>query len=138
MEIYSYWLMLALVLLALEMATGTFYMLVVSVAAAVAGLAALMHASIEIQLMLCALVVIGGTIALRQWKKTQSDDQSSASLDVCQPVQVLAWHDDGGARVVYRGAEWDATLESADMPHDGTFYIKQMHGSTLVLTHRKP
>lgn len=138
MEIYSYWLMLALVLLGLEMATGTFYMLVVSVAAAVAGLAALMHAGMEIQLMLCALVVIGGTIALRSWKKTQIDDQSNASLDVGQAVQVLAWHDNGSARVVYRGAEWDAEPESADMPHDGECYIKQMHGSTLVLTHRKP
>ena len=138
MELYNYWLILALILLALEMATGTFYMLVVSVAAAAAGLAALMHAGIEIQLMLCALVVVGGTIALRSWKKTQIDDQANAILDVGQPVQVLVWHQDGGARVAYRGAEWDAVPESADMPHDGEFYIKQMHGSTLVLTHRKP
>lgn len=138
MELYSYWLMLALILLAVEMATGTFYMLVVSIAAAAAGLAALMHASIAIQLTFCAVMVIGGTIVLRQWKKTQTDDQSNVSLDVGQPVQILAWHQDGSARVVYRGAEWDATLESADMPHNGTFYIKQMHGSTLVLTHRKP
>jgi membrane protein implicated in regulation of membrane protease activity len=81
--------------------------------------------------------VIAGTIILRRWKNTQKNDVAAASLDAGQPVQVLKWHESGMARVFYRGAEWDAELESADVPRDGTLYIKEMRGSNLVLTHRK-
>lgn len=137
MEIYIYWFLLALVLLGLEMATGTFYLLMVSIAMAVGGLAALLEASMAWQLMLCALAVIAGTFILRRWKNTRVNEVDSASLDIGQPVQVLKWHENGSARVFYRGTEWDAAPESADVPHDGMLYIAAVHGSSLVLTHRQ-
>ena len=138
MAIYSYWFLLGLVLLALEMATGTYYLLMLSIAMAVGGIAALLNANIEWQLMLCALTVVAGALILRRWKSNEVNKLTDISLDVGQPVQVLTWHKNGTARVFYRGAEWDAEPESADMPCDGTCYIKQMHGSILILTHRKP
>lgn len=138
MEIYVYWFLVALVLLGLEMATGTFYLLVVSIAMAVAGLAALLTVSMAWQLMLCALTVIAGTIILRRWKGTQADDVSDSNLDIGQPVQVIKWHENGSARVFYRGAEWDAEQESVETPHEETLYIVAVQGSRLVLTDRKP
>jgi len=138
MEIYIYWFLLALFLLALEMASGTFYLLVVSIAMAVGGLAALLDASIAWQLTLCALAVIAGTLLLRNWKNAKGSSVPDVELDVGQQVQVLAWHENGTARVAYRGAEWDAEPESAEMPHEGIFYIQAVRGSSLVLTHRKP
>lgn len=135
---YVYWFLLALVMIGVEMATGTFYLLVVSIAMAVGGLAALLSASLPWQLVLSAVTVIAGTIFLRNWKSTQKNDAPVASLDAGQPVQVLKWQENGLARVFYRGAEWDAELESVDVPHDGMLYIKEMRGSSLVLTHRKP
>jgi membrane protein implicated in regulation of membrane protease activity len=137
MAIYIYWFVLALVLLGLEMVTGTFYLLVVSIAAAVGGIAALGGMSLTWQLTLCALAVVAGTIILRRWKKGQVAVVADTSFDVGQPVKVLAWHENGSVRVFYRGAEWDAEPESPDMPRDGTFYIKAVRGSSLVLTHRK-
>lgn len=137
MEIYIYWFLLALVLLGLEMVTGTFYLLMVAVAMAVGGLAALLGLGIEWQLTLCAIAVIAGTIILRRWKSAQASETANASFDVGQPVKVLKWNDDGSARVFYRGAEWDAELESADTPRDATLYIATVRGSSLVLAHRK-
>ena len=137
MAIYIYWFLLALLLLGLELATGTFYLLVVSIALAVGGFAALLDASLTWQLILSALAMITGTFILRRWKSTRVNEDSGASLDIGQPVQVLKWHENGSARVFYRGAEWDAELESADTPHNGTFYIVAVHGSSLVLTHNK-
>lgn len=137
MAIYIYWFLLALALLGLELATGTFYLLVASIALAVGGFAALLDASMPWQLVLSALAMIVGTLLLRRWKYTPAKEAGSASLDIGQVVQVLKWHENGTARVLYRGAEWDAELESADMPHDGTFYIADVRGSSLVLTHRK-
>ena len=138
MAIYTYWFLLALVLLALEMATGTFYLLMLSVAMTVGGLAAWLSANVAWQLTLCALAVVAGTLILRRWKSAQHDKPTDTSLDVGQQVQVLSWHENGTARVLYRGAEWDAEPESAGMPRDGSFYIKAMRGSSLILTHRKP
>jgi membrane protein implicated in regulation of membrane protease activity len=137
MEIYIYWFLLALILIGLEMATGTFYLLMVAIAMAVGGLAALLGASVTWQLTLSALMVIAGTIFLRRWKVTQFKEVASASLDIGQPVKVIKWNDNRSARVFYRGAEWDAEPESADTPHDETLYIAAVRGSGLVLTHRK-
>lgn len=137
MEIYIYWFLLALVLLGLEMVTGTFYLLMVAVAMAVGGLAALLGAGMAWQLILCAITVIAGIIILRRWKSSQASEAPNASLDIGLPVKVIKWNDDGSARVFYRGVEWDAELESADTPHEGTLYIKAVQGSSLVLTHRK-
>ena len=137
MEIYIYWFLLALVLLGLEMVTGTFYLLVLAIALAVGGLTALLTAGIAWQLLLSAATGIAGTIILRRWKSAQASEAPNASLDVGQPVKVLKWNDDGTARVNYRGAEWDAELESADIPRDATLYIAAVRGSSLVLTRRK-
>ncbi len=137
MEIYIYWFLLALILLGLEMVTGTFYLLVVAVAMAVGGLTALLGAGVAWQLTLGALTGVTGTIMLRHWKSTQSKAAPGVDLDAGQAVRVLKWNDNGTARVFYRGAEWDAELESADTPRDTTLYIAAVRGSGLVLTNRK-
>ncbi len=138
MALYVYWFTLALVVLGIEMATGTFYLLVVSIAMALGGFAALLGASIAWQLTLCALGVMAGTIMLRQWKNGSGKEAVYDDLDIGQSVQIIKWHENGSARVQYRGAEWDASPESTDMPREGTFYIKSVHGSNLILTHHKP
>ena len=119
------------------MASGTFYLLVVSIAMAVGGSAAYNGASLVWQLMLCAITVIAGSIILRYWKGARINESASASLDIGQPVQVLKWHENGKARVFYRGAEWDAELKSSDTPRLDTLYIAAVNGSNLVLTDHK-
>ena len=137
MEIYIYWFLLALVLVGLEMATGTFYLLVVAIAMAVGGVVALLGAGMAWQLVLSAVTGIAGTIVLRRRKGAQASEAPNASLDIGLPVRVIKWNDNGTVRVFYRGAEWDAEPESADTPHQGTLYIAAVRGSGLVLTHRK-
>jgi membrane protein implicated in regulation of membrane protease activity len=138
MAIYVNWFLLALVLLGVEMATGTFYLLMVSIALAIGGVASLLGLGMPAQYALAALTGVIGTIVLRRWKGGHTADATSLSLDTGQPVKVLTWRDDGTARVFYRGAEWDAELESKDTGHEGTLYIKAMRGSVLVLTNSKP
>ena len=137
MEIYVYWFLSAVLLVGLEMATGTFYLLMLAVAMAAGGFVALMGASIVWQLSLCTMTIIAGSIVLQRWKSAQVKEISSASLDIGQPVHVIKWSDNGLARVFYRGAEWDAALESPDTPRDGTLFIASVRGSSLVLTNSK-
>ena len=138
MALYVYWFLLALVLIGLEMATGTFYLLVVAIAMGLGGTAALLGMGIAAQLAVAALAGVVGTVLLRRWKGGSSKDAASESLDTGQAVKVLIWREDGTARVFYRGTEWDAELEAADSGREGTFYIRAMRGSILVLAHRKP
>ena len=138
MATYVHWFLWALCLMSLEMATGTFYLLVLGAAMGVGGCAALLGLELPYQFTLAALAGIVGTALLHRIKKARPMAAQDQNLDIGQPVQVLSWREDGTARVHYRGAEWDAEPESADMPHEGTLYIEALRGSTLILTYRKP
>jgi len=137
METYVYWILLALVLVGLEIVTGTFYLLVIGIALAVGGAAAALGLALVWQFVFSAVTGVVGTVMLRRWKSSQASKSPEVGLDIGLPVKVIKWNDDGSARVHYRGAEWDAELESNDTPREGTLYIKSVHGSGLVLTHHK-
>jgi len=130
--------MLALLLLGVEMATGTFYMLVLSLATALGGVVALAGMDTVMQLSLSGLAAVIGTVSLRKIKGAQPQETANVSLDIGQPVQVISWNPDGTARVRFRGADWDAEPETEATPRDVTLYIKATRGSTLILTQHKP
>lgn len=138
MTLYVYWFLMALILIGLEMATGTFYLLIVAVAMAIGGTFALFGIAFSAQLVLAGLAGIAGIVLLRRWKSDHHSDATSQSLDAGQSVEVLIWREDGTARVFYRGTEWDAEFENKNGGHEGVFYIKDTRGSVLILTNRKP
>jgi len=135
---YIYWFILALVLLGLEMASGTFYMLVLACAVALGGVAALAGLGMTMQLSVAGVAAVIGTLVLRRVKGARPVGADNVNPDIGQPVRVLTWNADGTARVHYRGAEWDAELESAQTAREGTLYIKAIQGSKLILTQHKP
>lgn len=137
MAIYVYWFLFALILLGVEMATGMFYLLVVSIAFGVAGVAALLGFGMPAQFFIAGLISIVGTVILHRWKGVHDNRADSQHLDTGQPVRVITWREDGTARVFYRGAEWEAELDKAGSPREGTFHIKAMRGSVLILTNNK-
>lgn len=136
MQTYIIWFLLAFALLGLEMLSGTFYMLVFSLAAASGGLMAYLHAALTPQLVVAAIVGVIGTGVLRRWR-AKSMPRADQNLDIGAPVQVESWGDDGRARVHYRGSQWDAELELADTPRNVPLYIKDRRGSCLILSQHK-
>jgi len=137
MEAYVFWFTLAAVFLGVEVATGTFYFLVLSLAAVAGGILAMSGLSITLQYAIPAVLAVAGTLVVRQRNKSHKA-APEIGLDIGQPVRVVAWNEDGSARVQYRGAEWDAEPESADTARESTLYIKATHGSKLILTQHKP
>jgi membrane protein implicated in regulation of membrane protease activity len=135
---YIYWFLLALGLVMLELVTGTFYMLVLALALGIGGFAALFGLSEAMQYTLSAIAGVIGILILQYLRRGKAQPAPAQDLDIGQAVQGVSWNKDGSARVMYRGAEWNAEPESADLPHDGPLYIKALRGSTLVLTNRKP
>ena len=135
---YVYWFLLAFGLMALEMMTGTFYLLVLGIALGIGGAAALFGLSMPLQYTLSAVAGIVGTVILRRVRRGMVSSAPNQSLDIGQQVQAVTWREDGTARAQYRGSAWEAEPESAEMPRVGSLYIKALRGSTLILTDRKP
>ncbi|AYD64361.1 NfeD family protein [Achromobacter sp. LC458] len=134
------WIWLGLAALALigELATGTFYLLLVALGLAAAGAAAWLGTGLEWQLVACGVVLMLGLLALRKTRVLKKREVNSArnadvNLDIGQTVSVESWSEQRTARVWYRGAHWQAELAPGHAPHAGEHTITELRGSTLVL-----
>jgi len=136
MDGYWLWWILAAVTIAAELMLGTFYLLAVGIAFAIGGVAALLGASLEIQLAVAGVLAVILTMIAHRWRLNRVVPQDP-SHDLGQSVQVLGWRDDGTARVNYRGTQWDAELARAGEDRAETMYIVGMRGSTLLIADRR-
>jgi membrane protein implicated in regulation of membrane protease activity len=132
------WWIAAAVLMAAELVSGTFYLLVIGIAVALGGVAAWLGAALPLQFGVAGALGVALTIAAHRWRLAHASPPLQPSLDVGQTVNVKSWNADGTARVAYRGSTWDAELASTDLPRAETLYIVAMRGSVLVLSDRKP
>ena len=136
------WFVAAGIVLILEIFSGTFYLLMIAVGLAAGGLGALAGASGAVQYIIAAVVGTAATFALRRSKlgKPQKSDAArdpNVNLDIGQKLVINEWKSDGPhsrARVMYRGAMWDVDLDSGASAQSGTFTIKEIRGSRLIVT----
>lgn len=133
------WWMVAAALIAVELATGTFYLLMLALGAAAGALMAhLGHAGFF--QMVTAAAVGGIAVALWHWRQLQQHaEQPPASanpdinLDIGQAVHVGHWNAQGSARVKYRGAEWQVRFAGTGQPGAGTYVIRRIEGACLFV-----
>ena len=139
MSSWIWWMVLAFGLLILELVTGTFYLLVIAVALAAAGLADLAGATLTLQLVVAAVIGFTGALWLRrsQFGRLKTEGDSLQNLDVGQVVRVDSWTPANTARAHYRGAEWDVLLAPGESAAPGEFVIKAVQGSRLVVAARR-
>ena len=134
------WWLLAGSAVAIELATGTFYLLMLGIGMAAAAIAAHLGLPVTGQILMAA-VVGGGAVALwhllieRQPKAAQANANPDVHIDIGESVFVEKWNADGTANVKYRGANWTAilALPELDPPVSGQFRIKEMLGNRLVI-----
>ncbi len=137
------WWLVAGLLVAAELVTGTFYLLMLALGAAAGALAAHAGFSSNTQ-MVCAAVLGGGAVAmwvLRNAMKpvaAQATANADVNLDIGSPVQVPQWLTDGTARIHYRGADWDARFVGTDPPSAGQHVIRAIEGNRLLLDRAAP
>lgn len=132
------WWVLAGLLVAAEMLTGTFYLLMLALGSTAAALAA--HAGLALAgQLLAAGLVGGGATALWHLRRASAPRSAPAAsnrdvnLDVGQTVHVSAWDAEGECRVQYRGAGWSARYAGSGTPAPGEHEIVAVHGSRLDL-----
>ena len=139
MSFSTQWWIICGLLVAAELATGTFYLLMLALGAAAAALAAMFGLELTSQ-VLAAAIVGGGAVALWHLKrvkaggaKTPASSNPDVNLDIGQQVQVKHWQTDGSATVRYRGADWSARFAGQGTPEAGKFTIRAIEGSCLQL-----
>jgi membrane protein implicated in regulation of membrane protease activity len=137
------WFIAASVLVILEMFTGTFYLLMLGVGMFAGGLAALAGLSNALQLVVAAIVGVVATFLLRhsrfgKFNKTDAARDPNVNLDIGQTLAIDEWKSNHGgrltARVPYRGAMWDAELVTGEAARPGTFVIREIQGSRLIVS----
>ena len=137
MASYWIWWIIAGGLVVAELVSGTFFLLALGVAFGVGGLAALLGAAFEIQLVIAGAVAMAGIFLAHRWRRRQVARPQEPAFDIGQTVRVQAWNPDGTARVAYRGTLWQAEAAAADVPRGDTMVIVGVRGSTLVIADRK-
>jgi len=139
MSAYVTWFVVGFALLVAELVTGTFYLLVLAIAAGVAGLAALAGATFPVQLVVAAAIGLGGSLWLRRARAARGAPPVDAmqNLDLGQSLRIDHWTPGRTARATYRGAQWDVELASGEEPLPGDFIIREIHGSRLVVSARR-
>jgi membrane protein implicated in regulation of membrane protease activity len=133
------WWLLAGVAVAVELVTGTFYLLMLAIGMVAAALAAHLGAPVIVQIVVAALVG-GGAVVAWHWKRSKSPKPAKANanrdvqMDIGQTVHVEQWNDDATASVKYRGAQWTVQLADHDAaPQPGLFKVKELNGNRLVV-----
>jgi len=132
------WWVAAGVAVAAELATGTFYLLMIALGMVAGALAAHLGLGATWQIAVAALLGAAAT-ALWHWKRAQHPRSEPAArnrdvnLDIGERVQVDAWASDGTARVSYRGTQWSARLAPGAPRVAGAHRVDAVEGNWLVL-----
>jgi membrane protein implicated in regulation of membrane protease activity len=133
------WAIIALVLVIAELVTGTFYLLMLGVAAFGAASAAWLGHGFAVQSVVASVVAAAGCCGVYVYR-ARNRARQMAPVDVGNPASFEAWIDAPArlARVRYRGASWEARIEGAGPLQTGaTVYVLTADGNTLkVSTHR--
>lgn len=132
------WWLVTGAIVAVELLTGTFYLLMLGLGAVAAALAAHLGANLTVQLVLASLVG-GGAVVVWHLKRASSRTEAPAqananvNLDIGETVQVGSWNADGTASVHYRGAQWTVMHRAGINPTPGAHRVAEMVGNRLLV-----
>ena len=134
----TFWWLLAGAVVAVELLTGTFYLLMIAFGLVTAAIVAHLGAGAEVQI-LTAAVLGGGAVVAWHLKSDRSRNEPPAqananvNLDIGETVQVSAWNADGTAEVKYRGANWTVIHRAGASPATGAHRVSEVVGNRLVV-----
>ncbi len=140
MNASTFWWMATGALVIAELLSGTFYLLMLSLGAAAAALAA--HAELDMTTQVITAALVGGA-AVVLWNLKSKHRPAGADatdthihLDIGATVHVDAWDEQGLSHIKHRGAVWAASCQTHALAHpleSGLHKIVAIEGSRLVL-----
>ena len=134
------WAVIGLVLVITELVTGTFYLLMLGVAAFGAALAAWLGQSFPVQSIVALVSAAAGCYGVRLYR-ARNRTQQMTPIDTGMPANFETWIDASTrlARVRYRGAIWDARVDGDEpLEPNSTVYVLTAVGNTLSDCKHRP
>jgi len=137
------WWVLAGIAVAVELSTGTFYLLLLACGMAAGALASHLGFGVPLQIA-AAAAVGGGATALWRWRHAQAGpgtpaaENRNVNLDIGERLHVDAWAEDRTARVQYRGSTWTAVLAPGADAVAGEHVVTAVESNSLVLAPAPP
>lgn len=141
MDAWMSWLVVAGVVVIIELFTGTFYLLMISIGLLAGAFAAIGGLGTELQMIAAAIVGALATLALHKskygWREAKDASRDpNVNMDIGQRITVQQWQDQGSgkftARAMYRGAMWDVELQHS-AGYAGVYIIEEIQGSRLMV-----
>jgi membrane protein implicated in regulation of membrane protease activity len=133
----TWWWIAAGLLVAGELATGTFYVLMLAIGCVFGALAG--YAQISFLAQVAVAAVVGG-VAVIAWDRKRRRDTGlspaanpAINLDIGEQVQVDGWNADGTARVPYRGSAWNVRYIGDGVAVPGPHVIAEVRHNELAL-----
>ena len=134
------WLIAGFILVIIELVTGTFYLLVLGIAALVGAGIGYAGGAFVWQAVGAAIVAVAGVVWVHRYKRTISP-RRMRGLDVGHAAAFESWvnRSTGQARVKYRDALWDAQVAGEASGEPGEIlYVTSVDGNTLKVSKTRP
>jgi membrane protein implicated in regulation of membrane protease activity len=134
------WLIAGFILVIVELVTGTFYLLVIGIAAFAGAGVAYAGGTFVWQAVAAAVIAVAGLIWAHRYRQTITPKRMQG-LDFGQPAAFESWvnKSTAQARVKYRDALWDAQVAGDVSGEPGEIlYIISVDGSTLKVSKTRP
>ena len=137
-ELSTGWWVVVGLLVIVELASGTFYLLMLALGSAAGAVAAHLGLGLSTQIVVAAICGGGTTVLwhlhrMKHPRSAPANQNPDVHLDIGREVWVAAWAADGCTRVSYRGTEWSARLAPGFEPHSGKHRIYATEGNSLIL-----
>jgi membrane protein implicated in regulation of membrane protease activity len=145
MDLAIVWAVIGLVLVIVELLTGTFFLLMLGIAAFGAAVAAWLGFEFPVQAIVAAVLGGAGCYGVHLYR-TNNRALQMPPIDAGMPASFESWLDPAArlARVRYRGATWDARVEGIEpqgvdgMAPGATVYVLAADGNTLRVAKNPP
>jgi membrane protein implicated in regulation of membrane protease activity len=136
------WLLIGLALIVIELLSGTFYLLILGIAAGIGSLIAFLDQPFWMQALIAAIAaVVGGVLVHRYHRAANASSPKDSANDIGQAVTIESWVSEPQriARVHYRGTVWDAEVLGDDrIEPDARLYVVAMEGSRVKVSSARP
>jgi membrane protein implicated in regulation of membrane protease activity len=140
MDIPLAWLIAGFILIIVELVTGTFYLLVLGIAALLAAGIGYSGGAFAWQAVGAAVLAVAGVVWVRRYRRAMKPKRMQG-LDFGQPAVFDSWVNKsvGHARVKHRDALWDAQVTGDVSGKAGEIlYITAIDGNTLTVSKTRP
>ncbi|MBI3529006.1 MAG: NfeD family protein [Betaproteobacteria bacterium] len=136
------WLLVGLMLVVVELMTGTFYLLIIGIAAGIGSLIAFLGQPFWMQTLIAAIAAFGGGVLVHRYHRAaNAGSPKDSANDIGQTVTIESWVSEPQrlARVRYRGSVWDADVLGNDrVEPDARLYVVATEGSRLKVSSVRP